>query len=150
MASRSEDPGSEEARAVSLAWPLEVAVDLAREQLARGRPLRVRTQGHSMWPTLRDGALVQVDPLVGAPRVGDLVLVATPSRLVLHRVIRSDTRGIVTKGDAAAADDGPVPREAILGKVARRCDDPLRAALSRCSGRGGAATIGYLRRLLGG
>lgn len=144
------DARAEATAVLSLAWPLEVAVALAREQLGRGRALRVLTRGHSMWPSVRDGAVVTVLPLLGAPRVGDLVLVATPTRLVLHRVIACDTRGIVTKGDAAPHDDGRVPREAILGRLPARWDDPLRAVVSRYAGRPGATAVGILRRWLTG
>jgi len=132
--------------AVSLAWPIEIALALAREHLDQGRALRLVTQGHSMWPRLRDGQLVVVEPLVGPPRVGDVVLIATPSRLILHRVIRSDARAIITKGDAAPRDDGPIPRAAILGRLGRRWDDALCAAISRRSGRLGARALSLVRR----
>jgi len=132
---------------VSLAWPMEVVLALAREQLDHEKSLRLATQGHSMWPRLRDGDVVVVEPLLGPPRVGDVVLIATPSRLILHRVIRSDAHAIITKGDAAPRDDGPIPRDAILGRLGPRWDDSLCAAISRRSGRVGARALALFRRL---
>lgn len=90
-------------------------IDLARAHLAAGRPLTLRAEGQSMWPLVRDGELVVVHPIEGPLVLGDVVLVELGGRLVLHRVIALTAAGCITKGDAVAAPDPPIPHAHILG-----------------------------------
>ncbi|PKN57730.1 MAG: hypothetical protein CVU56_09385 [Deltaproteobacteria bacterium HGW-Deltaproteobacteria-14] len=127
-----------------------VAVELARAQLAAGRPLRTRAAGQSMWPWVRDGAAVTVIPLAGSPlAVGDVVLVALASRLVLHRVIRVAGDIITTKGDAVAWPDPPVTRCDVLGRLRGHRWDRWVARASRAGGAPLARIVGLSRRLAG-
>jgi len=121
-----------------------VAAELARAQLAAGRPLRTRAAGHSMWPAVPDGAVVEVLPLPARLRVGDVVLVELRGALVLHRVIALDAHAVFTKGDAVPWADGPTSRPEVLGVLPRR---PWDAALGCLSRRAGGALGRSLRRL---
>ncbi len=126
--------------------------DMAREHLAAGRPLRARAHGLSMWPCLRPGALVTVEPL-GArpPRRGDVVLADFGGRLVLHRVLRVAGDRLWLKGDARPSGDPPVAAGAVLGRLAPRALDPVLARLSPLLGRplalGAALTQRFFDRL---
>lgn len=112
-----------------------VAVELARAQLAAGGVLRTTAVGHSMWPTIRDGDPVVIEPFGGGgPAVGDVALVAVAGRLVLHRVIALRGAHALTKGDAITHPDGEVPTSALLGRVRPRPWDPWLAHLSRVGG----------------
>lgn len=114
----------------------EVAADLAREQLRAGNPLRTQASGVSMWPLVRDGDWVVVQPCPpGALRVGDVVLVAAGRRLVLHRVIGRVGSEVLLKGDACSRPDGWVPVDQVLGRLGPRAWDPLAAQLSPVGGR---------------
>src|SRR2546428_13345074 len=68
----------------------------------QGKWVDVALEGVSMDPIIRDGAVLRVrfGPLAGAARggpgdlkVGDVVLYASPSRLIAHRVIRIGRHG---------------------------------------------------------
>ena len=91
------------------------------------RPRRFVVQGTSMLPTLSPGDRLLV-ARVGRPRSGDLVIIRdprTPSRLLCKRVVSTDMRHIVVRGDnpEASTDSrafGPVPEEWVLGRVIRR------------------------------
>ena len=110
-------------------------VELARAHLALHRPLRARTSGHSMWPFLRDGDFVTILP--DRPvHLGAVVLAATPSRLVLHRVIALRKDGLLLKGDAMAHPDGVIARSEVLGVLDSHspCRDRLIAFTSRLGG----------------
>lgn len=84
--------------------------------------------GPSMWPTVAPGDRLVVLRLPGAPRVGDLVVVAdprAPDRLLLKRVHEVDGVAIDVRGDnpAASADSrtfGQVPAAAVERCVAWR------------------------------
>lgn len=71
------------------------------------------------------GAL-EIDDLVitratGDYELGDIIIFQGGGGMVVtHRIIETDERGFITKGDANnAADPEPVPRDAVLGEVVR-------------------------------
>ena len=75
-------------------------------------------RGGSMRPFLPDGTAVMVHPLRGqAPRVGEIILVPRGNDVALHRVIRLEEGRVVTRGDACAAEDPPVPIPSIRGRA---------------------------------
>jgi nickel-type superoxide dismutase maturation protease len=91
------------------------------------RPRRLVVSGTSMLPTLRPGDRLLV-ARIGRPRPDDLVVIRdprTPSRLLCKRVVSTDGRHIVVRGDnpEASTDSrvfGPVPEEWVVGSVLRR------------------------------
>jgi hypothetical protein len=92
-------------------------VSLVREVVYAGGALRVRAPGGSMLPTIPRGALVRIR---GVPdrgvEQGNVVLALTADgEPVLHRVIAIDGEVLVTRGDAALADDPPTPRSRVIG-----------------------------------
>ena len=83
--------------------------------------LRVAVTGPSMLPTLAPGEWVLVRRNV-TPRVGAVVLVRRPERLVLKRVVRATEGGWWVEGDNAGASDdsrvfGAVRTEDVIGEV---------------------------------
>ncbi|MFZ0666512.1 MAG: nickel-type superoxide dismutase maturation protease [Acidimicrobiales bacterium] len=91
------------------------------------RPRRFVVAGPSMLPTLEAGDRLLV-ARIGRPGAGDLVVLRDPasrSRLICKRVVSSDGRHVVVRGDNAEASTdsrafGPVPVEQVLGRVIRR------------------------------
>jgi hypothetical protein len=64
--------------------------------------------GPSMYPTLRDPEILEVEPYgAGRPRAGDVVLFRSPEfdRAVVHRIVRVSPAGLSTRGDANAEED---------------------------------------------
>jgi len=85
--------------------------------------VRFTARGSSMWPFIRDGDVLVVEPLEGgAVRVGDVMLYRTAvGRVMAHRVVRRTAQdGDVTlliRGDGSeGAGDTVVPGD-ILGRV---------------------------------
>lgn len=105
--------------------------DLVKGALAEGKAVEIRSFGFSMWPRIKDGAPVRVEPCAAAElQQGDVVLFDEGSRLVLHRVLRlSSTRALI-KGDACPDVDGWIPLERVLGRLPRRSGDLLIAQLA--------------------
>lgn len=93
---------------------------LLRELLARGGHLPLVARGDSMRPALRSGDRLVLGPVDGAGvRPGEIVLWSHRGRVVVHRVVELRGSELRTRGDAAAEDDGWVPRAAVLGRVVR-------------------------------
>ncbi len=147
MSSRRARRGQGGRHASASTAELGLALELAREQLARGRPLRVRVRGGSMWPALRDGQEVVVWAASWeALRVGDVVLYLRGTDLVLHRVVRRARGQVWVQGDARPRPDGRLEPQALLGRLPRRLGDGLWGRLVPWRGR--ARRLGRLGKRL--
>jgi signal peptidase I len=96
---------------------------LAAQILEDGSGLRFSARGMSMSPFIRDGDVVEVQPIgAAAIRCGDVVLYRNGGdHVIVHRVVQLDREDghtmLVTRGDALACADGPICREQVLGRV---------------------------------
>jgi len=107
----------------------QIAVNLAREELAQGALLRLRVAGHSMAPLIERGDLVLVQRAnLEDLRRGDLLLVEQAGDFLVHRLVATprwrgarscgpDTHRVRTKGDNASYADLPLPPQDVLGRV---------------------------------
>jgi hypothetical protein len=104
-------------------------------RLRAGRTAFVRVSGSSMWPAIRDGALLRVEPRpADALRRGDLGAFELQGLVVVHRVVAPLEGGFVRlRGDAMEAEDPPVPVERILGVARLEQQRSLRLRLPRPS-----------------
>ena len=98
-------------------------LDLSTELLGRGKRVRFRAPGRSMYPTIRENEAITVEPV--APqgvKVGDIILYRSGQSVVAHRVMqiergRGDTLRFILREDTWGTLDEPVEAEQILGKV---------------------------------
>jgi len=98
---------------------IQLLPDLAGKLLQEGRTVRVKVTGTSMYPFLRDGNLVTVEP-VSADRImrGMVVVARVPDAYVVHRVIGINREGsAILKGDFYRKIDSPVAPRQIIGIV---------------------------------
>jgi phage repressor protein C with HTH and peptisase S24 domain len=86
-------------------------------RLRSGGRERLTLRGDSMAPTFTAGDVLEVAPLDGAPRPGEVVVAAHGGVLVAHRVLRVDGSAVWLRGDAARAADPPLPIGAVIGRV---------------------------------
>ncbi len=100
-------------------------LELSQELLDHGKSIRFRAHGRSMHPFIKDGDILIVEPMNGAPaNVGDIIFYRLPyDILVAHRLIRvekhKDNTILITKGDALKYYDPPIPAGLILGRIIR-------------------------------
>jgi hypothetical protein len=75
--------------------------------------------GESMLPALWPGDIVAIEPCIPqALRMGEIVLAAWGSHLVLHRLMTPfSAQGFCLRGDCVDASDPPYPADALLGRV---------------------------------
>ena len=98
---------------------------LTTELLSQGTTVRFRPSGRSMYPSIREGELVTVEPVVASDvTLGDIVLYRSERGLIAHRVVGSSpTQSSVLsphyclQGDASLCCDQPVEAHQILGRV---------------------------------
>ena len=67
----------------------KLLLDLTTEFLSRGTTVRFRPSGRSMYPSIREGELITVEPVVpNDVTLGDIVLYRSQRGLIAHRVIQ--------------------------------------------------------------
>jgi signal peptidase I len=112
-------------------WAAGPALLAIRECLDTFPEITFTVSGHCMGPALLQGDRVFVRKLGEAgARVGDIVLVRSEGRLLLHRLVVGGrlaklTRGHRTMADRARFLDPPVQPAEILGRVVSRDGLPL-------------------------
>ncbi len=91
--------------------------------LSQGTTIRIKAHGYSMYPSIKPGSLLIIEPvkIKGDPVKGEIVAVKREKGLVVHRVvdiiIRNGTRYYIARGDSNAFPDNPVSIEKIAGRV---------------------------------
>jgi signal peptidase I len=105
--------------------------------LNQGQSVRFKANGWSMHPTICDGEMINVEPVLPSQvRHGDIILYRSPRGITAHRVIhiQKETDSVLspkspsldprhsslifyTRGDSLTAEDFPVMSDQILGKV---------------------------------
>ncbi|NQT84351.1 S24/S26 family peptidase [bacterium] len=94
-------------------------------QVHPSRPFLLRIEGKSMLPLIPTGTAVEVEPLAGCPRIGDVVVRIDGSTAIVHRVIcqrrswESKRFAVVTKGDNTLRLDLPCDATEVVGIVRR-------------------------------
>lgn len=94
--------------------------EISQVLLKQGISVRFRAMGRSMFPAIRDGEVVQVEPAANAS-TGDVVLVDSTDGLVAHRVISSSGATAITRGDSCCETDGG--RNPVLGRISKVIDE---------------------------
>jgi signal peptidase I len=102
--------------------PARELMPLLRAALERNQCVRLTATGSSMFPFIRSGDVVELEPMRLPPVAGDLVLAQCPpvpegERYVLHRVVWVKGEAIFLRGDSQKDCEGPFTRGAILGRV---------------------------------
>jgi hypothetical protein len=99
-----------------------LAADVATAILGEERSVTTTTGGYSMWPAIRPGDRVVIDPLKESmPAAGDIVALRRDGGYVVHRVYKVITRDgrqlFCTQGDAVVSPDEPSDEGMIAGIV---------------------------------
>jgi len=110
------------------------------EELSRSGVAERKVGGDSMAPTLRQGSRVTLVP-PSALHVGDIVVLELGGRLFTHRLTSLHGDTAVCRGDNRRACDPPVPRTAVLARV---------ALVDGRATRGGAVVLIWSRLRFGG
>lgn len=96
-----------------------VGIDLLRE----GRSIRIKAHGYSMYPAIRPGSVLLIEPLKikGKPVQGEIVAIKRHNGLVVHRLVsiimKNGTEYFITRGDSNTFPDDPVKIDMIAGRI---------------------------------
>ena len=91
--------------------------------LSEGKTIRIKAHGYSMYPSIKPGSLVLIEPLSvkGAPVPGEIIAIETDNGLIIHRllriIVRNNVKTFITRGDSNAFADYPVRLDKIAGRI---------------------------------
>lgn len=97
-----------------------IAKELGFSLLAEGKTIRIRADGYSMFPAIKAGSLIYIEPDID-PSPGEIIAWKREEGFVVHRLVRTvndgDRISYITRGDSCAREDQPVKKEHIAGRV---------------------------------
>ena len=100
----------------------ELTHSLRKEAILNGHSVKTIASGTSMFPFLRKGDLLTIEPLsMDKIKHGDVVVFERDEKWIAHRVIKIHSNDglteFTTRGDARVSNDPPVRKENYIGIV---------------------------------
>ena len=114
-----------------------IVKDISFSLLEEGLSVKIKADGYSMYPSIKPGSLICIEPIYNdlLPRPGEIVAWKRSSGFVVHRLVRIEKKDdqtiFITRGDSCLNDDMPVT--ALAGKVVRIEDN--QGKIVECSNR---------------
>jgi signal peptidase I len=99
--------------------------DIGLTLLSEGKTIRIKAHGYSMYPCIKPGSLILIEPLniKGLPRPGEIIAIRRESGLIVHRLSKTvNKNGVIfyiARGDSNAYADNPVTIDKIAGRIVR-------------------------------
>lgn len=97
-----------------------IKCELLKELILRNGSFWLRVAGYSMTPTISTGEFVKIENVTSGVKGGDIVAVNNNGKLLVHRILYTDSNRIVTKGDNLIHVDPPIEYGDILGNIVYR------------------------------
>jgi len=91
--------------------------------LSEGKSIRIKAHGYSMYPCIKPGSLVLIEPInvKGLPVPGEIIAITTETGLIIHRlikiVVKNNVRTFIARGDSNPFADEPVKIDKIAGRI---------------------------------
>ena len=97
-----------------------ITKELGFTLLAEGKTIRIRADGYSMFPAIKAGYFIYIEPVTDLSP-GDVIAWKRETGFVVHRLVRvineENQVYYITRGDSCANEDQVVNKEQIAGKV---------------------------------
>jgi signal peptidase I len=100
-----------------------IVKDIGLTLLSEGKTIRIKAHGYSMYPCIKPGSLILIEPirLKGLPVAGEIIAIKRDNGLIVHRLVKTISKNGVTwfiaRGDSNAYTDNPVNSEKIAGRI---------------------------------
>lgn len=101
----------------------KIAKDISFKLLSEGKTIRIKAHGYSMYPSIRPGSIILIEPIAvkGKPVRGEIIAIKRDTGLVVHRLVKTVIKNGVTyyiaRGDSNAYADNPVNYDKIAGRI---------------------------------
>lgn len=103
----------------------EILKNVGFHLLSEGRTIRIKAHGYSMYPCIKPGSVILIEPtkFKGDPVPGEIIAIFRGNGLIVHRLIKIIKKGeadyYIARGDSNAWADNPVTIGKIAGRVVR-------------------------------
>jgi len=101
----------------------EILKNVGFTLLAEGKTIRIKAHGYSMYPCIKPGSLILIEPIKikGNPVPGEIIAIKRESGLVVHRlskiVVNNGITSYIARGDSNALEDAPITIAKIAGRI---------------------------------
>jgi signal peptidase I len=91
--------------------------------LSEGKSIRIKAHGYSMFPNIRPGSMILIEPvgIKGPPVPGEIIAIETDNGMIIHRfiriVVKNNKKMFIARGDSNTFADLPMPLNRIAGRV---------------------------------
>jgi signal peptidase I len=102
-----------------------IVKDIGLILLSEGKTIRIKASGYSMYPCIKPGSLILIEPLNirGMPRAGEIIAIRRETGLIVHRlskiIVKNGVTFYIARGDSNAYADNPVKIDKIAGRIVR-------------------------------
>ena len=102
-----------------------IVKDVGLTLLSEGKTIRIKAHGYSMYPCIKPGSLILIEPLNvrGLPSEGEIIAIKGENGLVVHRLYKiinkSGSVSYIARGDSNAYADNPLKIDKIAGRIVR-------------------------------
>lgn len=102
-----------------------IVKNVGTKLLSEGKTIRIKALGYSMYPCIKPGSLILIEPinLKGVPVPGEIIAIKKENGLIVHRltkiVIENSVSSFIARGDSSAYADNPVKIDKIVGRIVR-------------------------------
>jgi signal peptidase I len=101
----------------------DIIKNVGLKLLSEGKTIRIKAHGYSMYPCIKPGSLILIEPihLKGRPVPGEIIAIQRENGLIVHRLARivnkNDITWFIARGDSNAYPDNPIRIEKIAGRI---------------------------------
>jgi signal peptidase I len=102
-----------------------IVKDVGLTLLSEGKTIRIKAHGYSMYPCIKPGSLILIEPLNvrGLPHEGEIISIKRENGLIVHRLSKITNKNgsvsYIARGDSNAYADNPVKIDRIAGRIIR-------------------------------
>jgi len=102
-----------------------IVKDIGLTLLTEGKTIRIKAHGYSMYPCIKPGSLILIEPLniKGMPRPGEIIAIRREAGLIVHRLVKiikkNGTTYFIARGDSNAHADNQIKIDKIAGRIVR-------------------------------
>jgi signal peptidase I len=103
----------------------KIIKDMSLRLLSEGKSIRIKALGYSMFPSIKPGTLLIIEPLSlqRPPVPGEIVAIKRENGLIVHRLVNIITKNgvpwYIARGDSNPDRDHPVTIDRIVGRVVK-------------------------------
>jgi signal peptidase I len=102
-----------------------IVKDISLSLLSEGKTIRIKAHGYSMYPCIKPGSLLLIEPIQVKGRAvpGEIIAIRRENGIIVHRltkiIVKNGVQWFIARGDSNSTADEPVKSDRIVGRIIR-------------------------------